>query len=117
MFFTMRQCIPDHGVDLDGVNVVEGLEGLLDLPLVRLDVDNEDQGVVLLNLLHRALGVEGVDDDLLGVEARLGWDRLARVLGRARELESLRKVEGGALADLVRLVRVDLLQRRNRPSE
>lgn len=100
--------IPDQGVDLDGVNVVELLESLLDLPLVRLDIHNKDQSVVLLNLLHRTLGVERVNDDLAGIEARLAWDRSARVFGRTREREGLRLVEGGALANFGDLVRVDL---------
>lgn len=100
--------IPDQGIDLDGVNVVELLESLLDLPLVRLDIHNEDEGVVLLDLLHRTLGVERVDDDLAGIEARLAWDRSARVFRRTREREGLRLVEGGALANFGDLVRVDL---------
>lgn len=100
--------IPDQGVDLDGVNVVELLESLLDLPLVRLDIHNEDESVILLNLLHRTLGVERVNDDLAGIEARLAWDRSARVFGRTREREGLRLVEGGALANFGDLVRVDL---------
>jgi hypothetical protein len=41
--------VPDEGVDLDGVNVVELLQGNLDLSLVGLDVDNEDEGVLLLH--------------------------------------------------------------------
>lgn len=52
-----------------------------------------------------------MDDDLGGIEARLMGDRLARVLGRARELEGLRAVEGGAVAHLADLVRVDLILR------
>lgn len=103
-----QRYIPDQGVDLDGVNVVELLESLLDLPLVRLDIHNEDEGVVLLDLLHRTLGVERVNDDLAGIEARLAWDRSARVFGRTREREGLRLVEGGALANFGDLVRVDL---------
>ncbi len=61
--------LPDEGVDLDDVDLVELLKRLLDLGLVRLDVNQEYQGVVLLDLLHRALRVEGVDDDLVLVEA------------------------------------------------
>jgi hypothetical protein len=102
--------IPDEGVDLDGVHIVELLKRLLDLPLVRLDVHDEDESVVLFNLLHGALGVERVDDDLAGIEAGLRWDRLAGVFGRARESEGLWEVERRALADLVDLVRVDLLK-------
>jgi hypothetical protein len=72
----------DEGVDLDGGDVVLLLESRGDLALVGLDVDDEDEGVVLLDLLHGGLGVERVDEDLAGVHARLRWDRLAGVLGR-----------------------------------
>ena len=71
----------DQGVDLDNVDLVELLEGLLDLGLVRLDIDNENEGVVLLELLHGRLGVQGVHNDLVLVEAGLMGDRLAVVLG------------------------------------
>lgn len=100
--------LPDEGVDLDGVDVVELLKSLLDLSLVGLGVDDEDKGVVLLNLLHGALGVERVDDDLVLVETGLMGHTLAGVLGRARELEGLGAVEGGRKANLADLVRVDL---------
>lgn len=73
--------IPDQCVDLDGVNVVQLLESLLDLALVGLDVDDENQRVVLLDLLHRTLRVQRVQDDLVCVETRLVRDRLAGVLG------------------------------------
>jgi hypothetical protein len=100
----------DEGVDLDGVNVVELLEGALDLGLVGLDVDDEDEGVVLLHLLHGALGVEGVDDNLVLIEARLVRDGLAGVLGRAREHQGLGAVERGAVADLALLLGVTTLE-------
>jgi len=96
----------DESVDLEAVDVVEGLEGLLDLPLVCLDVAHENQGVVLLNLLHGALGIERVDDDLVGVEAGLVVDRLARVLGSTGEREGLRSVEAGVQPDLGGLLAV-----------
>ena len=51
-------CSPDEGVDLGSLNIVQLLNSLLDLTLVRLDVDNEDKGVVLLNLLHGRLRVQ-----------------------------------------------------------
>lgn len=35
-----------------------------------LDVDDEDKGVVLLNLLHGGLGVQWVEEDGAGIEAR-----------------------------------------------
>lgn len=101
--------IPDKGVDLDGVNIVKLLKSLLDLALVGLDVDNEDEGVVLLNLLHRALGVERVDDDLVLIQAGLVRNALAGVLGGAREDQGLRAVEGRRETDLAGLVGVNLL--------
>ena len=100
--------LPDQGVDLDDIDLVERLERLLDLGLVRLDVDQEDQGVVLLDLLHRALGVERVDDDLVLVQAGRVRDGLAQVLGRARELQGLGAVERGRGPDLALLVGVVL---------
>lgn len=100
--------IPDQGVDLDGVNVVELLEGKLDLSLVGLDIDNEDEGVVLLHLLHGALGVERVDNDLVLIEARQRGNRLAGELGSTGKDQSLGAVERAAGADLALLVGVSL---------
>jgi len=103
-----RAIIPDKGVDLDGVNVIELLKGKLDLGLVGLDINDEDEGVLLLNLLQRTLGVEGVDNDLVLIEAGSVVDRLAGVLGGPGELEGLGKVEGRAVADLGLLVGMNL---------
>ena len=100
--------LPDQSVDLDGVNVVELLEGKLDLGLVGLDIDDEDEGVVLLHLLHGALGVERVDDNLVLIETGLRGDRLAGVLGGARDDQGLGAVERGAVSDLGLLVGVGL---------
>ena len=107
--------LPDHGVDLDGVDVVLLLERILDLSLVCPGSDNEDESVVLLNLLHGGLGVERVEQDLVLVDADLLiWDGLAWVLWCARELEGLGTVEGGRKSDLADLVRVDLKTGRQR---
>ena len=99
-------CIPDQSVNLDGVNIVQLLDGTLDLALVGLDINDEDKGVVLLDLLHGALGVERVEDDLLGIELGLTGDGDTGVLGRPRQLESLGAVEGGRGADLAGLVKL-----------
>lgn len=87
--------LPDKGVDLDGVDIIELLQGLLDLSLVGLDVDDEYQGVVLLNLLHGTLSVEGVLNDLVLIKTRLVRNRLSWVFWLAGELEGLGSVEGG----------------------
>jgi len=73
--------LPDQGVDFNSINIVKLLQGLFDLGLVGLDIDNEDKGVLLLDLLEGTLGVQGMDDDLVLIETRLVRDRLARVLG------------------------------------
>jgi hypothetical protein len=101
-----ERCIPDQGVDLDGVNVVQLLESTLDLALVGLDVNDEDKGVVLLDLLHGALGVERVEDDLLGIELGLTGNGDTGVLGRPSQLKGLGAVEGGRGADLAGLVKL-----------
>lgn len=102
--------LPDEGVDLDGVNVVKLLQGLLDLSLVCLDVDNEDKGVVLLDLLHGALGVQWVDDNLVLIETGLGNDGSTWVLWCTGELEGLGSAEGGRETDLADLVGVNLIE-------
>jgi hypothetical protein len=77
---------PDKGVDLDCIDVIKLLQSLLDLSLVGFDINNENQSVVLLNLLHGALGVERVDDDLVLIKTGLVRNGLSWVLGRAGEL-------------------------------
>jgi len=79
------------------------------LSFVCLDVDDENQSVVLLNLLHGAFSVERVDDDLMLIEARLMGNGLSWVFGRTGELEGLGSVEGGRKTDLANLVRVNLV--------
>lgn len=106
----MCRNIPDQGVDLDGVDVIELLEGSLDLGLVGLDVDNEDEGVVLLDLLHGTLSVERVDDDLVLIKAGLVLNGLAEVLGVPGKSEGLRAAEGGRGSDLGLLVGVNLVE-------
>ena len=74
------------------------------MSLVGLDVDDEDECVVLLDLLHGALGVERVDDDLVLIEAGDVRYGLSLVLGCAGELEGLGAVEGRRETDLADLV-------------
>jgi hypothetical protein len=105
-----RPClgVPDERVDLDGVDIIELLQSLLDLSLVGLDVHNKYKGVVLLDLFHGTLGVERVDDDLVLIETRLRRNRLSGEFGLAGELKSLGSVEGGRETDLADLLRVSL---------
>jgi hypothetical protein len=63
-----RVILPNKSVNLNTVNIVELLDSILDLSLVGLNVDDEYKGVVLLNLLHGALGVQRVNDHLVLVQ-------------------------------------------------
>jgi len=78
------------------------------LSLVGLDVDNEDEGVVLFDLLHGALGVERVDDNLVLIETGKMGNRLSEVFGSTGELKGLRSVERNRVSDLADLLGVDL---------
>ena len=96
------QSSPDESVDLSGLDVVHAVDGILDLPLVAAHVNDENKGVVVLDLLHGALGGERVLKHAELIHLVDGRHRLARVLGLAGEAERLRAVEGDAGADLAR---------------
>lgn len=104
--------VPDQSVDLDSIHIIKLLQSLLDLSLVRLNIHDEHQGVVLLNHLHRALGVQRVNDNLVVIEAGLMRDGFAGVFWRPGELEGLGSVEGGRRANLASFVCVGLLLNR-----
>jgi hypothetical protein len=79
---------PNQGVDLLAVNLVEGLDSILDVLLGSLEVNNKDlmrsqsqrafagvaviiitrQGVVVLNLLHGALSGQGILEDSVAIK-------------------------------------------------
>lgn len=65
--------------NLEGLDVVELVDGVLDLVLVGVVADDEDKGVVLLDLLHGGLSGQWVLDDaevvhLGGLWGRLAWE-------------------------------------------
>ena len=91
---------PDEGVDLRSLDVVELLHRVLDLTLVRPDVSDEDEGVVLLDLLHGRLRVQWRDDRPELVHPGRMGDGLAGVLGVTGEAEGLGAVEGNSVASL-----------------
>ena len=78
---------------LGDVDVVKLLNSRLDLMLVGLDVADEDQGVVVLDLLHGRLGGQGMLDDVVSIHAVPAGSRLARVLGGPGRPEGLWPVE------------------------
>ena len=92
---------------MDGINVVELLDGNLDLGLGGAALNNEDEGVVVLDLLHGSLcmqvrthtgafylhtSCQGVLDEGVLVKSSLTNDSLAGVQGLAGKSEGLRAV-------------------------
>lgn len=71
--------IPDQGVDLNSGHVIQLLQSLLNLSLVCLDVDDENQSVILLDLLHGAFGVQWVNNHLVVIQSILMRDGLSWV--------------------------------------
>ena len=60
---------PDQCVDFGNLDVVELLHCDLDLRLVSALVDDEDEGVVVFDLLHRRFSRQWIVDDLELVES------------------------------------------------
>ena len=75
---------PDECVDLDGIDIVEFLQSLLDLSLVGLDVDDEYKSIVLLNLLHSTFRIQRMNECSIGVHSWCVWNRFTRVLWVSR---------------------------------
>jgi len=103
-------CLPDKSVDLGSLDIIETLDGILDLVLVGLDINEESQGVVFLNLLHGSLGVERLTNDTVLIHAGSMGNRLASVLGSTVQNQSLRDVEVGGSADLAHSLTVNTLK-------
>lgn len=101
---------PDQSPNLQSLDVVQLLDGLLDLPLVALQVDDEHQRVVLLDLLHGGLGVQGVLDGPELVHPRQVVDRFTRVSRGSGQGEGLGSVERDRGSDLADRGRVGTLQ-------
>lgn len=84
-----RLFLPNKSVDFLGLDVVQALDGLLDLSLVGGDVDDEDKGVVVLDLLHGGLRGEGELDHIEGLGGLKALGHAGNTLGLAGELQSL----------------------------
>lgn len=100
----------DQSVDLGSRDIVELLEGGLDLTLVGGTVDDEDKSVVLLDLLHSALSVEREEDGAVSIHARGVGNALSGVSRLAGQSKGLGSTEGGVGADLADLGARDTLE-------
>lgn len=93
--------IPNEGVNLDGLDVVESLDGILDVVLVGTDIADEHKGVLILDLAHGRLGVQGeLDDGVLVQGGGLGAGATS-ILGGTGQLEGLGEVEAHGGANLL----------------
>ena len=57
--------IPDQRINLHAIHIIQLLQSLLDLPLVRLDITDENQRIVFLDFLHSAFRIQRVDDHFM----------------------------------------------------
>jgi len=103
----LHRCLPDQGVNFLGLDVIHFLHCILDLLLVCSKVNNENQSVVVLNLLHCRLSGKWVLQDLIMVKLVPGWHTDARILRTPVLLQSLRPVESHRSSDLLRLLLKD----------
>lgn len=62
-----REDLPDQRINLHAIHIIQLLQRFLYLPLVRLHITDKYQRVIFLNFLHRALGIQGIDDHLVVV--------------------------------------------------
>ena len=109
--------LPDQGVDFDDLDFVQLLDSRLDLVLVALDIDDEDQGVVVFNLLHSTLSGVGVLDDVVSVQVGPLGGGLPGVLGVAGLTEGPGTLElngGPHLLDTRSELALDHLVRRHK---
>lgn len=93
----------DEGVDLLDLDVVELLDRFLDEGLAGLAVNDEDEGVVVLNGLDGGLSSTGVLHDSILVPSVLLDSGLSLNLGSALLVEGLGQAEGGLEPHLVLL--------------
>ena len=65
-----------EGVDLCNINVVKFLNRCLDLIFVGHCVNDEDESVIVLDLLHRRFGRQWVFDDIYGIHTVKGKEKI-----------------------------------------
>ena len=102
--------LPDEGVDLSSFNIIETLDGILDLVLVGLDVNEEGQSVVFFDLLHGSLGVERLTDNTVLIHTGSMGNRLTSILGGTLQDQGLGDVEVGGGTDLANSLTVNTFE-------
>lgn len=98
----LKDCnIPNEGVDTDNIDVVKSLDSIGDLDLVSTRVNDESEGVVRLNLLHRTVGEDRSLDNGEAVQGVGLGNRTKSITGLTRETESVGAVEVRGSANLL----------------
>ena len=78
-----REDSPHKRIHLHHLHIIQRLQRPLYLPLVRLDITNKHQRIILLNLLHCAFRVKRVDQDFVMIQSRLMGDGFSWIFGRS----------------------------------
>ncbi len=82
----------DESVHLITFNLVQILHRLLDLAFVGLDVNNENEGVAVLDKLHRGFCGERIFNDTM-TQLVLALNTFSSIFGLALKSQGLRSVE------------------------
>ena len=83
----------DKSVYSVSFNSIKLLDGILDLTLVALNVNNENKGIGVLDQLHGRFGGQRILDDRVLVQDVLLGGRLCSILGCLGKVNSLSTVE------------------------
>ena len=83
----------DEGVYSVGFNSIKFLDGIFDLTLVALNINNENKGVRVLDQLHGRFGGQRILDDRVLVQDVLLGGRLCSILGCLGKVNGLSTVE------------------------
>jgi hypothetical protein len=95
---------------LSGFDIIESLDGILDLVLVGLNINEEGQGVVFLNLLHGSLSVERLTNDTVLIHTGSMSNGLTSILGGTVQNQSLGDVEVSGSTNLTDSLTMDTLK-------
>ncbi len=98
----------DESVDSVTFNLVQILHCLLNLAFVRLNVDNENKGVAILNELHRGFCSERVFDDAMA-QLVLVLDTFSGIFRLALKRQGLGSIEVDLGVDPCALLRLGAL--------
>lgn len=93
--------LPDQGIDFLGLNVIHFLHSSFDLLLVSTNVNNENQSVVVLNLLHSRFCSQWILENLIMVQFVSWWGTDSWILRVPICLQSSWTMECNFCSDLL----------------